>query len=198
MDWHQAAAAITGALTFAAVLPYVRDMLRGTTRPNLVTWGLWLVIQTVFILAQFSAGASWSVLLPLTEMLTVGLVFVLGVCGYGYKKYRMLDLVCLVVALLAIVLWQLTSEPLVALWMALLADLAAGTPTLMKAYTDPMSETPSAYFLVFVSAIFGGLSSAVIDVPNLMWPAYICAFNGAVLALILLGRRAQKGPISGA
>lgn len=196
MDWHQLAALVTGVLTLVAVVPYVRDMLRGTTRPNLVTWGLWLIIQTIFILAQFSAGASWSVLLPLMEMLTVGVVFLLGLFGYGYKQYRKLDIACLGIALAAIVLWQLTSEPLVALFMALAADLVAGIPTLKKAYFDPLSETPSAYFLVFISAIFGGLSSAIIDLPNLMWPVYICAFNGGVLALILLGRRAQKRPNS--
>ncbi|HVU79979.1 MAG TPA: hypothetical protein VHD37_01295, partial [Candidatus Paceibacterota bacterium] len=189
MDWHQVAALITGVLTLSAVVPYVRDMLRGTTRPNLVTWGLWLIIQAIFIAAQFSAGASLSVLLPLAEMLTVGLVFALGLFGYGYRKYRGLDVVCLGIAVAAIVLWQISSDPLAAMWLALAADLVAGVPTLAKAYLDPKSETPSAYFLVFISAMFGGLSSAVIDMPNLMWPVYICAFNGSVLALILLGRK---------
>ncbi len=149
MDWHQLAALVTGVLTLVAVVPYVRDMLRGTTRPNLVTWGLWLIIQTIFILAQFSAGASWSVLLPLMEMLTVGVVFLLGLFGYGYKQYRKLDIACLGIALAAIVLWQLTSEPLVALFMALAADLVAGIPTLRRRISTrcPKRHRPIFWYL---------------------------------------------------
>ncbi|HWB34052.1 MAG TPA: hypothetical protein VG753_01910 [Candidatus Paceibacterota bacterium] len=189
MDWHQIAALVTGVLTISAVLPYVRDMLQGTTRPNLVTWGLWLIIQTIFILAQFSSGASWSVVLPLAEMGTVGVVFILGLFGYGYKKYVLLDIVCLVTALAAIMLWQLTSQPLAALLLSVVADMVASIPTLRKAYLDPRSETPSAYLLVVVSAACAGLSTTALDLPNLLWPVYIFILNGSVLALILLGRR---------
>lgn len=191
MDWHQIAAILTGVLTVGAVIPYVWDMLRGTTRPNIVTWGLWLLIQAIFISAQFASGASWSVVLPLTEVFTVGIVFILALFGYGYKKYGPLDVVCLCTALAAIVLWQITTEPLVALVMSVAADLVASIPTLKKAYFDPASETPSAYLLVVISALFAATSSTLIDIPNLIWPVYIFSLNAAVLGCILLGRRAK-------
>lgn len=195
-DWHQIAAVLTGVIAIVAVVPYVRDMLRGTTRPNIVSWGLWTLIHIIFIAAQWSSGASWSIVLPATELFTVALVVVLAAVGYGYKKYTPLDLVCFCLAIAAIVLWQVTSEPMVALLMSVGADIMASIPTLKKAYLDPTSETLSTYILVVISAIFAALSTTIFDVPNLVWPAYIFLVNGSILCLILLGRRAQKGPIS--
>jgi hypothetical protein len=192
MDWHEIVAIVSGIITAVAVVPYVRDMLRSTTRPNLVTWGLWLLIQSVLIAAQFSAGASWSVVLPLVEMVTVGIVFVLGVVGYGYKKYGWLDIVCFSLVIAALILWQITDQPVVALILSVVADFVAVIPTLKKSYLDPTSETPSAYLLVVIAAFLAGISTTLIDLPNLIWPVYIFALNGSVLALILLGRSAKK------
>ncbi len=192
MDWHAGFALVTAVITIVAVVPYLRDMLYGTTRPNLVTWGLWLLIQAIFISAQFSSGASWSVVLPLMEMVTVGIVFFLGLFGYGYKKYGRLDGVCLAIALAAIVLWQLTDEPMVALVLSVFADFVAVLPTFKKAYLDPKSETPSAYLLVVIASIFAAASTTIFDVANLMWPIYIGVLNGTVLVLILLGRKRFK------
>jgi hypothetical protein len=124
-------------------------------------------------------------------MCTVALVFLLAVFGYGYKKYGLLDGVCLVVALAAIALWQLTNAPIVALVLSVGADLIATVPTLAKSYKDPYSETPSAYLLVVVSSILAGASTTLYDVPNLIWPVYIGLLNATVLTLILLGRKAR-------
>lgn len=187
-------AILAGLLTIVSVVPYVRDMLRGTTKPNIVSWGIWCLVQAIFAAAQIASGASLSVVLPVVEVATVGLIVVLGLAGYGYKKYGPLDFVCLALALFAITLWQLTNEPVIAMWMAVVADFIAAIPTLFKAYKDPGSETPSAYFLVWLSAIAAAFSTTIVDVPNLLWPSYIFAINGATLGLILLGKRAKKMP----
>ena len=188
-DWHEIVAIIAGIITLGAVVPYLWDMLRGTTRPNIISWGLWTLIHIIFISAQWSSGASWSIVLPVVEFFTVGGILVLGIFGYGYKKYGVLDGVCLVIALGAIVLWQITSEPLVALLLSVAADLIASIPTLTKSYLDPESETPLTYFLIVIAAFLAGLSSTVFDTANLIWPIYIFLINGSVLFLILLGRR---------
>jgi hypothetical protein len=192
MDFYILMAALAAALTIVSVVPYVRDMVKGTTRPNIVTWGLWCLIQAIFAAAQFSAGASLSIVLPLFEVATVGLIVVLGLAGFGYKKYGPIDFVCLVLALGAIALWQVTNDPMLAMWMAVAADFIAAIPTLFKAYRDPKSETPLAYFLVVLSAIAAGFSTTIIDIPNLLWPAYIFAINTSTVTLILLGKRAKK------
>lgn len=192
MDWHYIFAIASGLLTVAAVVPYIWDMVRGSTRPNVVSWGLWLLVQSIFAAGQFTAGASLSIVLPIVEVFTVGIVVVLGLVGYGYKKYGPLDILCLVLALGAIVLWQITNDPMVALWMSVGADFMAAIPTLYKSYKDPESETISTYFLVVLSALAAAFSTTIYDVPNLLWPAYIFGINGAVVVLVLLGKKMKK------
>lgn len=36
-----------GALNFAGMVPYVRDMFRGTTKPDRATWWLWLLNNSI-------------------------------------------------------------------------------------------------------------------------------------------------------
>jgi hypothetical protein len=193
MDFHILAAVVAALLAIISVVPYVRDMLKGKTKPNVVSWGLWTLIQGIFAAAQFAEGASLSIVLPAVEVASTGLIVVLGLAGFGYKKYRPLDFICLALALGAIVLWQVTKDPMLALWLSVAADFVAAVPTLFKAYKDPKSETPSAYLLVALSAIAAAFATSIIDTPNLLWPAYIFAVNGATLSLILLGRRESAG-----
>ena len=192
MDFHILMAVVAGFLTVVSAAPYVRDMLRGTTKPNVVSWSLWTLIQGIFAAAQFASGASLSIVLPAVEVTSTGLIVVLGLAGFGYKKYRPLDFICLALALGAIVLWQITKDPLIALWLSVAADFCAAVPTLVKAYRDPKSETPSAYLLVALSAIAAAFATSLIDIPNLLWLAYIFGINGATLSLILLGKRKKR------
>ncbi len=178
-----------GLLTVASAVPYIRDMLKGTTRPNVVSWGIWCLVQAIFAAAQFSEGASLSIVLPLAEVGTVGLIALLGLVGYGYKKYGKLDVTCFVLALAAIVLWQTTGSPLFALIFSVAADVLAAVPTFIKAYKDPKSETLLSYLLVALSAVAAALSTTIYDLPNLLWPANILFGNALVVCLILLGRR---------
>lgn len=192
MDLHYVFAVLAVVLSIVSVVPYVYDMLCGTTRPNVVSWGLWFLIQGIFAAAQFDSGASLSVVLPIAEVATVGLIVFLGLSGYGYKKYGVLDGVCFSVALVAIVLWQITNDPIFALWLAVLADFIAVIPTLYKSYRDPESETPLAYFFVVLAAVSALFATSLYDVPNLLWPIYIIVVNASVIGLVLLGRRAQR------
>ena len=44
----------------ADTIPYLRDMLRGATRPNRGTWLIWSVLAIVVCLSQRADGATWS------------------------------------------------------------------------------------------------------------------------------------------
>lgn len=192
MDWHIIAAVVAGVLGIASVVPYLYDMLKGTTRPNVVSWGLWFFIQATFVAAQWSSGASYSIVLPLAGVLAVSLVVVLGLFGYGYKKYGLIDVVCFVLVIASIGLWKITNDPTVALWLSIAADFIAAIPTLIKSYKDPASETFLAYFIAILASVATIFSTTLYDFPNLAWPIYIILANSFILSLILLGRKSKS------
>jgi hypothetical protein len=61
------AAPVLGVLAAAAsvanTIPYVRDIVRGTTRPHRGTWLIWAVLAIVVCESQRADGASWSVIM---------------------------------------------------------------------------------------------------------------------------------------
>jgi hypothetical protein len=55
--------ALGGPAGVADTIPYVRDTLRGSTRPHRAAWLVWSVPAVVVCFAQRADGASWSLLL---------------------------------------------------------------------------------------------------------------------------------------
>ena len=51
---------LAAAVGVADTIPYVRDTLRGATRPHRGTWLIWGVLAVVVCLSQYADGASWS------------------------------------------------------------------------------------------------------------------------------------------
>ena len=70
---------LAAAIGVAGTVPYVRDILRGTTRPHRGTWLIWGVLAFVVCLSQRADGASWSLVMAGTHVVANGLVFALAI-----------------------------------------------------------------------------------------------------------------------
>jgi hypothetical protein len=193
-DWHLLLGSFAGILTLAAIAPYIRDILHGTTRPNIVSYVLWSSLILISILAQVSAGASWSLALLIGDFLSTATVVGLCLAGYGYGKYGRLELACFGIAVLAVVSWQLTQEPLLAIILATVADLTAAIPTILKAYRDPWSEVPGPWLIMAVASALAIASTTIFDGANLIFPAYLLLVNGLTGFLALFGRKLKPKP----
>jgi hypothetical protein len=51
----------------ADTISYVRDTLRGATRPHRGTWLIWSVLAILVCLSQRADGASWSLLMAAAQ-----------------------------------------------------------------------------------------------------------------------------------
>ena len=54
---------LAGLVGVADTVPYVRDTVRGRTRPHRGTWLIWGVLAVVACVSQRADGASWSLVL---------------------------------------------------------------------------------------------------------------------------------------
>ena len=189
LNWHVVAAALSGAFAFLAEFLYIRDIIRGgETKPNAVSFFLWTVLQTIALVAQIKAGASLSIVLITCVTLSTAVITVLALVGYGYRKYGKIDLSCLVLAVAAIVLWQITGRPVLAIVLAIIGDFFASLPTVAKTYREPRSEHLTAWALITVASVLGVLSADP-DAANLAFPVYLVAMNGAIFSLAYFGRK---------
>ncbi|HVV39429.1 MAG TPA: hypothetical protein VHD31_03890 [Candidatus Paceibacterota bacterium] len=188
MDWHAWVGVTAGILQVGSIVPYIWGMLHGTTRPNIVSWGLWTVLQGISVAALWSAGASWPILILIAATFNTLLVLVLCLFGYGYKKYDLTDTICLVLAVVAILLWYITSQPLLALILAIAADFCATVPTIIKAWKDPHSEAVWSWFIVIFASGLSLVATTRFDASNLIWPIYIVIACGFITGLVFWGQ----------
>ena len=69
---------LAGVAAVVNTIPYIRDIVRGTTRPHRGTWLIWAVLAVVVYGSQRADGASWSLIMAGAQAMLTGLVFLLG------------------------------------------------------------------------------------------------------------------------
>ncbi len=136
LDWHAYLATAGATILFLSVFPYILSIVRGETIPHLVTWIGSLFLTAISTAAQLVKGPSWSVVIPIVITLNTLWIVILSL-RYGVKVFSTIDKVCFVLGIAAIVLWILTNEPLVALYLSILADFIFMIPTMIKTYKYP-------------------------------------------------------------
>lgn len=189
MNWHIVLAALSVVLEVASLVPYLRSMARGDTRPNAVSFGLWTALQAIAFTAQAAAGASWSLIVVGVLTGSTLLITILALTGAGYRKYGVVDAACLAFAIVAIAAWQATGDPVAAIVFAIAGDICAIVPTLVKTYREPHTEHAGAWGLVTLSTLLGALSTEKIDAANLAFPIYLTIGNGLIFALAYFGQK---------
>jgi hypothetical protein len=177
-----------GLIAVLDTVPYLRDVVRGTTRPHPGTWLIWSALAVIVCLSQWADGASWSLIMTLTQAVVTTAVFALAVVR-GKGGMTRADVMLLAVAAAGVAGWLLSGEPVVATICVVVADLVAAAMMVPKTYRDPRSETLST----FVGASIGGALAAgavgTADADLLLYPIYYCVANGALAVLIHHRRR---------
>ena len=183
---------LAGVVSIADTVPYIRDIVRGTTRPHRGTWLIWAALAVVACASQHADGASWSLVMAATQALLTAAVFVLAV-RRGEGGLGRTDLVMLALAAAGVTGWLATDHPLVATSCVIWADLVAAAMMVPKTYRDPDSETLSSFALASTAGALAALSVGAPDAALLLYPVYFCVVNGAI-ALLIRWRRAVGSP----
>jgi hypothetical protein len=177
-----------GLIGVADTIPYVRDTLRGSTRPHRGTWLIWGVLAVVVCFSQYADGASWSLIMAAVQaVLTTG-IFVLSI-RRGEGGVSPVELLMIAIASAGVVGWIVADEPLVATACVVAADLLGAAMMVPKTYRDPESETLVTFAFASLGGALAAGSVGALDLSLLLYPAYYCVINGA-LALLIVHRRA--------
>lgn len=188
----QALGLFAGFLSIIMYIPYVRDIFRGTTKPERASWFIWAVLGGIAFFTQLAKGATDSLWLTLAQTIGVILISLLSI-KYGVGGLTKRDVVALMGAGVGLFLWYLTSEAAVALIIVIIIDAIGGFLTVVKTYENPESETLSTWLLSGTSGIFAAFAVGSFNYILLAYPLYIIVINYAVVGALLLGRR--KGHI---
>ncbi len=135
---------------------YVKDIIKGTTKPNRVSWTLWMLASFTGGFLQFKAGAGFSALPAIMagfSSLTV-LIFSLFVKN-AYWKITVFDIFCGFLSLFALILFVITHKFGISILFALISDFLACIPSLTKSWNFPETETGIEYILSALNGFIG-------------------------------------------
>ena len=172
---------------------YIRDMFRGRTKPNLVTWFVWALAPLIGSYLQWKAGAGLSILPVFMAGFNPLLVIIVAfIIKEGYWKIKKLDVVCGILAILALILWIITNNIFISILFAILSDGLASLPTLIKSWNFPETETSTAYAGGIIANILGLLIIKNWTFPIYSMGVYFVLMNIAIVFCIYRKRIFRK------
>jgi hypothetical protein len=183
---------LSALVTIAAVVPYIRDILKGKTKPNIVSWITWTLLTGLATAALISAHEYRAAFFTGSAMVETAAVVILGL-RYGYVKYTRFDVICQIAAVVGLILWQIFSTPLIAVFAAVTIDLIGALPTFKHSWQKPLEETWVTYAWSGVGAFIALFALESYNWTSLSYPVYIVLVNIFMSATILVARQRVHG-----
>ncbi|WP_127469754.1 hypothetical protein [Streptomyces sp. B27] len=182
-------------LGLAGSVRYAFATVRGTARPNLVTWSLWAAVPLIGFFAQLDAGVG----LPAVQTLAAGAgPAAVVTCGLLTRRNLVrlgrFDVVCAAVAAAALVVWLVLDQAPLAVVCAVVADAAAALPTLAKAWRDPYSENLLFYVLVGIGAAVTLMTITSWAPESWAFAAYVFSMCAVLGGTVFTRRRVLRQP----
>ncbi len=188
MTVYAALGALAAALNLAGTIPYVRDIFRRKTKPQRSMWWIYSGLFAMLFWAQADAGSGWVLAVTAEYVATALLIAILSVT-HGYGGFHKRDVMSIMVAILGLVLWQLTSQPVVAIGIVIVVDFVGFWLTLVKTWHAPHSETLISWQLSAASAFLSVFAADSLRLEVLAYPAYAVLATVLIVWLIIYRRR---------
>ncbi len=190
-DYHIVLSGIGIAVAALRYILYFRDINRGTVKPHVFSWFLWGLLTGIIFVAQFVSGAG-----PAAWVAGFVTVACFGISVFAFYKGSTdivaSDWVCLVGALGAIGLWQLTSNPLAAVIIVMIADGISYIPTYRKSFHKPYEESASGFALAASRSVFALAALESFATVNWIHTAFLIFADGGCAVFLWIRRKQLK------
>jgi len=189
MNYYLIFAILGSVAGVSAFLPYLYHLVKDKTKPHVFSWFLWALLGWIAFFAQLSKGGGIGSIVIGTMALSCTIITAIAFFKKGKDYIKFIDWVFLISALIGIIIWLLTSNPLFAVIIASIVDACAFLPTFRKAFDKPYEETMSTYVLSGVQSIFSLLALESLNATTTIYPISLIFTNTTFVLLLLIRRR---------
>jgi len=179
-------------IAFAMVLQiggyviYARSTWRGEAEPDLVSWSLWMVIPFLAFATEMQQGVGIESMV--TFLGGAGPLLVVMVALFSNRpqwELHTFDWVCGSIAVLGVVLWLASRNPLLGLCAFLVAQASAGLPTIFKAWHEPTTENVWTWMADVVTSGIALFIVTNVSIATVGFALEEMIFAGIVTVLVL-------------
>lgn len=177
---------VSTLISFSGAYVYVHDTLRGTTKPNRVSYAMFALAPLIGTAAALSAHADlWvTVRTFIGGFVPLVVLIVSFINPNSYWKLTLFDFICGVFSVVALILWLVIDQPAIAVLFAALADGFATIPTIKKSWTNPETESGFSYLMYMLSTLIILPAIPVWNLQNSAFQIYLLMANIIILFAI--------------
>lgn len=187
-DYKIVLGVVATILGFVGYVPYFRDIFRGTTRPHVFSWFVWGLLTGIAFFAQITKGGGAGAWVTGSSAVICTCIAALAFF-YGKRQITKSDWFSFAGALLGLLFWQLTNDPLLAVIFVTVTDALAFAPTFRKAYYKPDEETASTFMLSSIKFLIALAAFESFNLTTALYPISLVLANGSFAAMLLVRRR---------
>jgi hypothetical protein len=183
---------IAGGFSLAAYVPLLEAIFRREYAPERATWFIWCVVTGVIALAYIANGLWLSAIVPLGYSLGCASIALLSI-KYGVGGWTKTDKRCIAISATGILLWLVTGNELIALFLNILAEAAGAVPTVLRAWDDPNSEPRTGWIIFLLGGITSFFAASSWNVVSLAYPVFIILLQGTIVWRLSLKKEPKIG-----
>lgn len=173
-----------GLLSFVAYPIYIRDILRGETKPSKVTWWILALLNAALAASYYAAGARDTIWIPISYTIGFTVVAFLSL-QYGEGNWEKSDWICLLGAVISLFVWWILQSAEIALYLIIITDFIGLAPTIYKTYKRPWTESRLSWTIALAAS---ALNVVAIErwVPAIsLYPLYVLVTNAFIVGFIV-------------
>lgn len=182
------------ALLIAAIIPYIRDTLKGVTKPHLYTWIVWTGTGIIATSAYFYGNGGYPAYTSAVGTFLCVVVALLSL-KYGTRDITLSDTVALCVCAVAGFVWLGLNNPLLSAIIGISIDIVGYWPTVRKTYAAPWSESLFSWGAWTLIPICSIAAVASYNAYTLINSVPILFVNAVFIAFMLYRRRLVPQPV---
>lgn len=172
----------------------IYSIVKGDFRPQRMTRLLIFLISLLFVGTLLAQKDRNGIFIAGPQLFGSFIIFILslkkGIGGRG----RM-DIIVFIMAIISLIIWQTTNNPVLGLSMSIITDFIAFSPTLVKTWKLPHTEEWKFYMSDVIASSFSILSIKNYSYGVLIFPIYILLINTVSVLMINLRKRALRKAI---
>jgi len=169
----------------------IYSILKGKFKPQRMTRFLLLLVSFLFmgtLLAQGDRNAIYSIFVIFLGNL---IIFLLSI-KRGIGGTTKLDYCVLSMAILSLIIWRVSNNPVLGLTMSIITNFIAFLHTISKSWTKPETEEWRVYAFYVLASIFTILSLSSYTYGKLASSVYVIFMNGTIASLIIFRKKYLK------
>jgi hypothetical protein len=167
---------------------YFLSVSRKKTRPHVFSWTIWGLLTGITFFAQNNADAG-----PGAWHMAVNSVICFVIAGLAIKRgnldIRAGDIATFICGLLAIPLWYVTKQPLLAVVLVICVEAFAYYPTFRKSYINPHEELAFTYTVDALRCAISLLAMEHYSLTTVLYPLFIVIVNVILVSMLVKRRR---------